>query len=125
MRYLISRLIFTVVLTMCLLFTIHRLEDYNKYWDISWVSVALFVLMSVGLYKISKLAVKSPNKQIFISIALGNLFVKFLMTGLILGIYYKITQPSDTKFVLPYLVIYISFTIFETVLLLKISDGKI
>ena len=110
---------------MCLLFTIHRLEDYNKYWDITMVSVALFVLMSAGLYKISKLAVKSPNKQIFISIALGNLFVKFLMTGLILGIYYKITQPSDTKFVLPYLVIYISFTIFETVLLLKISDGKI
>jgi hypothetical protein len=125
MRYLLSRLAFTVLLTLFLLFWIHRMEDYRNYWDISWVSVVLFVFMSVALYLISKIAVKSPNKQIFISIALGNLFVKFLVTALILGAYYKFAQPVDTKFVLPYLVIYISFTIFETVLLLRISDGKI
>lgn len=125
MSYLFSRLVFTLALTLCLLIGIHQMEAYSTYWDISIISIVVFVIMCLGLYFISKVAVNSRNKQIFISIALGNLFFKFLVTALILGLYYKLTQPSDTNFVLPYLTIYISFTIFETVLLLKVSDGKI
>lgn len=125
MKYLLRALVLTLAINFVILFVIHSFDSFSSYWDISMVSILVFLAMSFGLYFIAKKAFKSKNKQIFISIALGNLFFKFLITGIILAAYYKIVLPEDTKFVLPYLFIYISFTIFETVLLLKVSDGKI
>ncbi len=125
MKFLIKGLLITVLLTFGILFLLLRNDAFAAYWDLSLVSIFVFIVMCCGLYFISKISVQSTNKHLFISIALGNLFVKFLVTAIILAGYYKLLHPSDTNFVLPYLIIYIAFTIFETVLILKISDGKI
>jgi len=125
MKFLIKGLVLTLSILTFILYFLHRTAHFSPYSDLSIISILVFVLMCFGLYYISKISFHSTNKHLFISITLGNLFLKFMVTAIILAGYYKFFQPEDTNFVLPYLVIYIAFTIFETVLILKVSDGKI
>ncbi len=125
MKFLLKGLLITNIILLSILYFLHSFERFSSYYDLSIISVFVFIIMSFGLFYVSKISINSTNKHLFISITLVNLFVKFMATGIILAGYYKYLQPKDTNFVLPYLIIYIAFTIFETVLILKVSDGKI
>jgi len=94
------------------------------YIDISVYSILMFSILSILLHFFLKKSVSSPNKQLFLSITLGNMLIKMIFSACLLLIYNKLTQPPDTKFILPFLIIYLGFTIFETWFMVKLSDEK-
>jgi len=118
-----SLLVFLAGLFLVLVF-VHSFESQADTVILSVMTVVLFSLLSIGLYIALKISVKSTNKQLFISYTLINMLVRMVTSIVLLMVYREIFKPLNGNFVLPFLVIYVLFTIFETSFMLKIADEK-
>jgi len=116
-------LVFLAFLVLVLVF-LHSFESQSDTAILSIMTVVLFTILSIVLYIALRISVKSTNKQLFISYTILNMIIRMVISIGLLLMYREIYKPVDGKFVLPFLVIYILFTIFETSFMLKIADEK-
>jgi hypothetical protein len=69
--------------------------------------------------------VDSRAGEFFLYIIVVNVFIKLIASFAIIFIYAKTAQPQDKFFVIPFLIIYLAFTVFETWFLSKMAkDSK-
>lgn len=112
------------IITVLLLTLLTSLPDYNKLLDFGLITTAVFAFTCIPIYYLfSKLAVV-PRKTIFVSATIGNMFFRILLSSIILILYYISFDPPEGHFVVPFLLVYVIFTIFETYILIKIADQK-
>jgi putative Ca2+/H+ antiporter (TMEM165/GDT1 family) len=88
---------------------------------INWVVSSLFILFSIVLFVGAKLAAPSENKSMFTGIVFGSIFSKIFLSVLILWVYKKVQNPSDSWFVAVFLIHYLVYTIFEVWFLLRLA----
>ena len=120
----VRKLLIFLTFLVLVLSVVHSFESQADTILLSVMAVVLFTLLSIGLFIALKISVKSTNKQLFISYTLINMLVRMVVSIVLLLVYREIFKPVDGKFVLPFLVIYVLFTIFETSFMLKIADEK-
>lgn len=88
------------------------------------LSVYGFIFMALTswlyLHKLMK-AANSTNKNIFIQTVMVNIFVKMVSILMIVVIYYKIYNPKDKIIIIPFLVIYLLYSVFETYFSYKLA----
>jgi phosphatidylserine synthase len=84
----------------------------------------IFFVFSVIVYVAANLSVDSPNRTRFIGLTISNMLGKMLISVAVVLIYHKVKNPSNTLFIIPFLLIYIIFTIFETHFLIQIANHK-
>lgn len=88
------------------------------------LSVYGFIFMALTswlyLHKLMK-AANSTNKNIFIQTVMVNIFVKMVSILMIVVIYYKIYNPKDKVIIIPFLVIYLLYSVFETYFSYKLA----
>lgn len=93
----------------------------QQYDILSYITIGLFSGISMIIYLISERASKQKNKQFFLQIVMINTMIKmFSSVVLVIGFYYLI-KPTTNKFIIPFLVIYLIFSIFETYFMMKQS----
>lgn len=119
-----TSLAITCIITVLSLTLLTSLPDYNKLLDFGLITASVFAFTCIPVYYLfSKLAVV-PRKTIFVSATIGNMFFRILLSSIILILYYVSFNPSEGHFVVPFLLVYVIFTIFETHILIKIADQK-
>lgn len=88
------------------------------------LSVYGFIFMALTswlyLHKLMK-AANSTNKNIFIQTVMVNIFVKMVSILMIVVIYFKIYNPKDKVIIIPFLVIYLLYSVFETFFSYKLA----
>jgi hypothetical protein len=88
------------------------------------LSVYGFIFMALTswfyLRKLMK-AVNSTNKNIFIQTVMVNIFVKMVSILMIVVIYYKIYDPKKKIIIIPFLIIYLIYSVFETYFSYKLA----
>ncbi|MEK7254275.1 MAG: hypothetical protein AAB316_05985 [Bacteroidota bacterium] len=89
----------------------------------SLASVAFFTLLSAGMYFLAAKAALSKDKNAFTRLIMLFTFGKLLLTTVLIVAYHRIAKPADNNFIIPFFLIYISYTIFETIFLSRL--GKI
>ena len=114
----------SLLVLIALLYYIHGFEGQKSYTDISVYGVLMFSVLSILLYIFLSRSVYSSNKQLFLSITLANMLVKMVFSIVLLLVYKEVKQPLDGKFILPFLTIYLIFTIFETWFMVRLADEK-
>ena len=81
------------------------------------------MLLTLAMFFVGSMTAKSTNKNLFTTIVLGFTFGKiFLSLFVVLG-YYQIAQPTSKIFLLPFFIVYLIFTIFETYLMMQIGKN--
>ncbi len=103
------------------LFLLNQLENLQSHSSFSWLFLAFFTVLSIGMYFAGKKAAGSKNKNDFTSVALGFTIAKLFCVVLIVFFYNKIVQPESNLFILPFLVIYVIFTIYETYFMMQLG----
>jgi hypothetical protein len=96
---------------------------FQQYSSVTWWSLGIFVPLSIVMFFGGKMASQSPNKYFF-----SNLIMHFTVLKILLGLgglilYKKIYQPETKFFILPFCLVYVAFTIFETFFMLKLSKN--
>lgn len=112
--------ILTLVVALLLL-ALHQIPTLSAYSDFSWISLGFFVLLSLTTYFIGYRTIQRKNKFAFINTALGLTFIKMLLCVVVVAAYIKLTNPPSRLFILPFLGIYVVYTIFETHFMMKIG----
>jgi hypothetical protein len=91
------------------------------YIGLSIAGFVFFNLLTLVIYIFAKRSLKSSNKYLFNNLVILNVMVKmFVSVGIIIS-FQRISQPSDNWYVVPFLVLYLIYTIFETYMLTKLA----
>ena len=90
--------------------------DYPK---IQIIAVSCFASISMIIYLLSIKSANSPNKFQFMNVVIMNIFIKMIVSFLLIVAYVQMNAPTDKLYVLPFMMVYLIFTIFETYFLMK------
>lgn len=109
------------LLAVLALFGLHSFERLQPHTPLSWISLGLFVLLTVAMYYAGSRALRSKNKNDFTNVVMGFTMGKmFLAIAIVFG-YLKLVEPTDKLFILPFFTVYLIYTVVEVYLMMKLS----
>lgn len=111
-RYVTSFIVFTIILALVLsIFSFN--ENIMDHMDIVIYGYIGLSLLSLLTYVTSSYLEQSKNKSSLLSLTFSNMLLKLLFTVVVILVYYKFGRPASGLFVIPYIILYIGFTVFE------------
>lgn len=113
---------FISIITTLSLAVVFQLEAFKPDILLSIIGLIFMVVSTAGFYILAQKAIASTNKMAFIQLVMGNVLFKLVFIIMIVAIYFKFVKPESKLFVLPFMVIYFIFTIFETIFISKIAN---
>lgn len=117
-------LIIISVVTFGLILLVHRIESMQAFLDHSILSLGFMIATTIVMYFLGKAALKSSNQYAFIQLVIASVLVKIVLALGLNMVYVKIVKPDYKYFILPFIIIYIIYTIFETYALFKMALKK-
>ena len=112
------------ILLALLLFLLHSFAPFTEYSNLSWLSLILFILLTIGMYFGGHKAARSENKHTFTNAVLLFTIGKMLLSIIVILGYHQWAQPESKLFIIPFFAIYVAFTIFETYFMMKLGKMK-
>lgn len=115
------------IITLVSLAVSALLAKFEPFEDAFWISVTtilLFAVLTLVLYYLGISTANSPNKNLFLIVAVGSIFVKLVLVLLILFSYRAMYAPEGRNYLFPFISIYLVYTIFETYVLMRLSKTK-
>jgi high-affinity Fe2+/Pb2+ permease len=104
---------FTLLLVAVSLFVMSLSDRVGSYIDIGYYAVPAFSLLSVAVFALANILERRKEHQGLFNLVVINVMLKFLITALVIGVYYQIEKPENGVFVIPFILVYVVFTIFE------------
>lgn len=103
---------------------LHLIPSLTPYWDVTIGSTLLFVAISVFIWHMGQKAAMKENQNAFTSLLLVFIFGKMLLCIVFVLLYSKIILPETKFFLIPFFIVYLGFTVFETIILTKLARLK-
>ena len=98
-----------------------ELLDVSEHNLLMYISIALFTVLAMGIFHLSERAASTNNKTFFMQIVMINTMIKmFGSVVAVIGYFYMI-KPGTTKFIVPFLIVYVLYTIFDAYFMMKQS----
>jgi hypothetical protein len=102
-------------------FGINTFPQFADVQPIAWISLGIFVLLSVVMYYAGRKAAFSDNKHDFTNVSLGVTIGKIFIAILFILGYNQLMQPDSRFFIIPFFLMYLIYTIFETYIMMKLG----
>ena len=87
----------------------------------AYISTSFFIILSLVIYKLIHLSLQSENPNRFSQAFMLVTFFKMMLSILLIIIYFVIARPSNIYFVIPFLINYLIFTVFEVSFMIKMA----
>lgn len=113
---LLGLVVLALVLSLALF---HFIFPIDNFLDITIWSLGLFALFTLAMFFLGRRAARSKNGNLFLYIIIMNVFVKLIGSFVIVFVYVEYKSPESNMFIVPFLMNYLYFTIFETYFLSK------
>jgi hypothetical protein len=114
-------LLVQAILNILLMWSVQRISNHLGFIIFSMVAMAVFCIM---MYAAARIAANSKLTRLYIQLIMIAVFMKMLVClALIIG-YKKGFAPPDNTFLWPFLIIYVSSTIYEVIFLDKVGRQK-
>ncbi|NNE25796.1 MAG: hypothetical protein HKN09_03040 [Saprospiraceae bacterium] len=110
----VKNLIISALIALILLVATHFVVDMREHVAFIVSAYVFFVAFCIFIYWLAQRSSKSKAGEYFLYIVVVNVFVKLIASFMMVFIYAKLAEPSDKWFVIPFLIIYLVFTVFET-----------
>lgn len=123
-RFLAILGVLTLVVILLLTGFLYVFPALRAHTGFSFGTVGIFFAFSLGAFLMGKSAVKSANKYRFIQVLILIIMGKILISLLAILAYMKLTAPPDKGFVLPFIAIYLIYTVFEVYYLEKVAKEE-
>jgi|CXWK01.1.fsa_nt_gi hypothetical protein len=112
------------VLSLILLYCYSEVFSIESFFGLGFYSFFIFLGLTLIVFKVAKKIIVHPNRTKFISFIISNMLLKMIVTVATVLIYFKTVKPTSQYFIVPFLTVYLIFTIFETYFLLKVANEK-
>ena len=117
---------FVLFLTLAAAVTVMlcRYQPFKPFVTMCWMANIIFALHAAILYLILRKSSLSPDRQRFLSVTMVNMLIKIVVSITFLIIYKLQMKPTNGKFIIPFIIIYLLYTIFETYFMLRLAELK-
>jgi len=112
-----TQLFYVTLISIGLLIPCYMFLPIRPFMSLGIIGLVFFVLLSIFVFKLSLKVAESKDLNAFTRLIMYNLMIKLFMSIFIVLIYYKVVEPTERLFILPFIVIYLIFTIFEAMFL--------
>lgn len=109
------------VFTAIILLLLNQIQALQPYQLFSWLCLGFFVIFTFAMYFFGHQSAKSDNKNDFTNAVIGFMVGKMMFAGMIIVMYNKIVEPTSKIFILPFFVVYVIYTVFETYFMMKVG----
>ncbi|NNF34416.1 MAG: hypothetical protein HKN68_09930 [Saprospiraceae bacterium] len=116
-RAFYTQLFYVTLVSIGLLIPCYLFLPIRPFMSLGIIGLVFFVLLSIFVFKLSLKVAESKDLNAFTRLIMYNLMIKLFMSIFIVLIYYKVVEPTERLFILPFIVIYLIFTIFEAMFL--------
>ena len=116
--------VLTVIL-LAITAIVHNKGEIGRFTDFSILCIASFYVFSILIFFMGLNAIKSRNKYSFNNLVILNMILKMVLIVLIILIYKQVKDFDSQGFIIPFLVIYLAYTIFETYFLMKLAKQSV
>jgi len=118
-----TRLLITTIITLLVIIGLTYLyPDLNSQWPFMLSGVGVFFGLTLLIYYTAIPAAKSENKARLAQYVMVLTFVKMMLSIVLVYAYFRLGNPPSRSFLFPFFVSYLSYTIFETVFLVNLSQ---
>ena len=122
-NFYIQLLIITLI-SAAILFGINQIELMAPYFWFSWICLGFFILFTLAMYYFGSKSAKSENKNEFTNVVVGFMAGKMFLAAMTILMYSEIVQPTSKIFILPFFIVYIIYTAFETYFMMKVGKDS-
>ncbi len=117
---MIRGFIFTLLFCVSVLFFWNRYFPFDHFVTLTGITLLTFSILVGLLFVITSRLIKIKSEtDFFIPVVMMGVLLKFILSFIIIFIFYKTYQPNSGNFVLPFIFIYVCFTVYETIYLDK------
>lgn len=88
------------------------------------VTILAMIFFSVFLYAAAKISARNALVRLYIQLIMIAVFLKMLLCLALIVVYRKGFEPADNFFIWPFLIIYISSTIYEIIFMERVGREK-
>lgn len=120
-RDFLLQLFFVTLVTSLSLLPLRYFPETSPYLGYGFICLLVFVVLSLMIFFTGYLALGGKDKQAFIRISLVFTTAKMLVAVLLNFAYYKTASPSGSYFLLPFFIVYLMYTVFETKFMMTIG----
>ncbi len=110
----LTYLLFSTAATIALFFLFHAFLPLTQHLEILWWSIACYVLLAFIIHFLVERSLRLKAGRNMIGLVIFNVFLKLIFTFGFVSLYVKFKTPEDKLFLVPLLLTYLVFTIFET-----------
>ena len=100
------------------------LPELREFQQLGWMTWGLFIFLTLSMFFLGKMALRSSNKGLFDGLLLSFNFLKIFSALIFIFTYITSYQPNSNWFLLPFFFIYFLFTIFEVDMLSKMGKSN-
>ncbi|MGB0861505.1 MAG: hypothetical protein ACPG19_06385 [Saprospiraceae bacterium] len=121
-----GQLAFCFGLSVIVIALLNYLPVLQAHQLLSWLSLLFFTIISLAAYFFGIHSANSSNKNDFNNVFIILTTTKLLLSLFLVWFYQIFTEPTTKLFILPFFLIYIIFTIFESYILIRLGkDGEL
>jgi len=102
-----------------ILFWLHQIPLFRDSLNLSLICLVFFIALSIAVFYVSRRLSRHTNKYYMAHLIMALVFVKLFCCLLILIVYTKIFSPGNRAFIVPFIIIYLTYTIFEVIIMTK------
>lgn len=116
----------SVVIYLCAMITLAltQIFDIEGIVFLMTFSIALYSILCITIYIAGRLLINSPRRNLYLGLIMMNVLFKMVFSIVIVYIYRERYAPAESYYLLPFIVSYILFTIFETHFMMQQSDAE-
>lgn len=118
-------LLITSIIAFIISYGLSLLPQEAAFFKIIFGSFVFFAGYTIIQYIVGLKVTDHPNKSLYIGVVQLLSGIKIALTVAFVAIFMKFAQPESTWFVLPFLLNYAIFTVFETATLMRVGNKKI
>jgi len=110
----IKGLSLSVILSIIFHYLINLAVPVSAHISVLWYSVLFYTIHAVVIYMLVRRSMEKNGGNGIISLVMFNVLIKLVFTFGFAAAYVKLSNPSDKFFLIPLLITYLVFTVFET-----------
>jgi len=121
-RFMKEFVIFLIILSL-ILFGLHKHHLFSAHSILSIWSLVGFTIMTVLIFILGQNFSRSKNKFLYNNLIVMNFILKLMVSILVVYVFVKQYDPEGKLYLIPFVLIYLAFTVFETYFMMKQAKG--
>ncbi len=114
----------TSIIAFVISYGLAQLPQEVPFQKIILGSFVFFVGFTIIEYIVALRVVNHPNKGLYVGMVQLLTGLKIILTVALVVIFVEVKKPATNWFILPFLLNYVIFTVFETATLMRIGNKK-